>query len=742
MQYRSLKRAGVSIGAIASALGAAALPTGAALAQTAGADQAGGRDTITVTAQRREESLQDVPVAISAFGEEDLENRQIRDVLDLQGKIPNAFISNGTGTANSARIFFRGVGEDESRGAIDPAVGIYVDGVYLGRTVGSLLDVVDVERIEVLRGPQGTLYGRNTNGGAIKLISKQPQPENSLDIGAGFGSDSRLQFRGVGNLAFTDQTAARFAILYKERDGFHELIPNGDLADNAREVGREEVLSMRGSIRHEFTESWSAMVAVDYTNDKSDPNPSSIIAESDDPSVVTDADGDIFTIEPQPGVVCSSATPPNFLPVGCFSDFSSDIDIFGASLNLNGQIGVFDVASITAYRSMEDNLSTIVGFPLQQNTDQDQFSQEITLSSNFAGPFNFVSGLYFYTEDATLDSTFISDFLVDVETQSFAVFTQGDLDVTDSLTLTAGVRYTTEERDFFGENESNAASATPFSPNSRTETIDSDNVNFTVKLNYAFTDDVSVYASFANGFKTPGFSPDCFGPTACFLPVEEEQLDSFEVGLRSEFFDNRVRFNATYFYNDYQDLQLSGTVPDLGFTRFNVDKAKIQGVEVEANFYPTEYLELFGNFGFLDAEYDSVTEQQAGAITNQGASCPGGVATIECALGLELKNAPEFKVNAGFLATLPALRGEFTLGGDMAYEDESFALLANNPGSLVDPGVTFNARLAYRPDRGPWSIAFWGQNLGDREYFRAATAPNQVFAMPPRTWGVDLNVSF
>ena len=731
------------MGAIGAVLGAIALPA-TALAQTVDGDSADatGRDTITVTAQRREESLQDVPVAISAFGAEDLENRQIRDVLDLQGKIPNAFISNGTGTANSARIFFRGVGEDESRGAIDPAVGIYVDGVYLGRTVGSLLDVVDVERIEVLRGPQGTLYGRNTNGGAIKLISQRPQSENSLDIGAGFGSDSRLQFRGVGNLAFSDQTAARVAVLYKERDGFHELIPNGDLVGDAREVGQEEVFSIRGSIRHDFTETWSAMVAVDYTKDNSDPTPSSIIAESDDPSVVTDADGNLFTVEPQPGVTCSSFTPGIFQPVGCFSDFGSDIEIFGVSLNINGQIGTFDVASITSYRTMEDNLSSHIGFPFFQNTDQDQFSQEVTLSSNFEGPFNFLSGVYFYTEDAVLDTTFISDFLVDVETQSFAVFTQGDLDITDSLTLTAGVRYTTEERDFFGENESNAASATPFSPNSRTETIDSDNVNFTVKMNYAFTDDVSVYASFANGFKTPGFSPDCFGPTACFLPVEEEQLDSFEVGLRSEFFDNRVRFNATYFYNDYQDLQISATVPGLGFTRINADQAKIQGVEIEANFYPTENLELFTNLGFLDAEYDSLTEQQAAGITNDGAACPGGVPSVECALGLELKNAPEFKVNVGFLATAEALRGEFTLGGDLAYEDESFALIANNPGSLVDPGVTFNARLAYRPDRGPWSIAVWGQNLGDREYFRAATAPNQVFAMPPRTWGVDLNVSF
>ncbi len=741
-------RAAPSLIAIAVSCGAASLPT-AALAQD-GAD-AGSRDIITVTAQRREESLQDVPVAITAFGADDLETQQIRDVLDLQGKVPNAFISNGTGTANSARIFFRGVGEDESRGAIDPAVGIYIDGVYLGRTVGSLLDVVDAERIEVLRGPQGTLYGRNTNGGAIKLVSVKPQFENTIDFGLGFGSDNRRSVNATGNVAFSDDTAARFAVLYKERDGFHRITPNGDQAGDARDVGEEEVFSMRGTLLHQFDDAWSAMVAVDYTEDNSDPTPSSIIAESNDPSVTTDVDGNIFTVEPAPGVTCSSFVPVIFQAVGCFTGHDNSTEIFGVSLNVNGELGVFDVASITAWRSMEDDLATHISFPFFQNTDQEQFSQEVTLTSNFDGPFNFVSGFYFYNENARLDSTFFSDFRVDVETRSYAVFGQGEFDITDALTLTGGIRYTHENRDFAGLNLSNAASATPFSPGGRVETLETDNVNFTVKLDYELTDGVLVYGSYATGFKSPGFSPDCFGPTACFLPVNEEELKSFEAGLRSQFFDDRVIFNATYFYNDYQDLQLSATVPGLGFTRINADKAQIQGVEIEASFFPTEYFEVFGNLGWLDAEYDSLTESQAEGITNSGAPCAGivpfgdparGAQVIDCALGLELKNAPEFKIGAGFLATLPVWRGDLSLGADVAYEDESFALIANNPGSIVDPGATFNARIAYAPSDGPWRIAFWGRNLGDREYFRATTSVNQVYAMPPLTWGVDLAVSF
>ena len=630
----SKKSAGVSILSIVTAMGFGAAPV-TAFAQDGSDD--GGRDTITVTAQRREESLQDVPVAITAFGTEDLVEKQIRDVNDLQAYAPNIFISTGTGTANSARIFFRGVGEDESRGAIDPAVGIYVDGVYLGRTVGSLLDVIDVERIEVLRGPQGTLYGRNTNGGAIKLISVQPQFENSADLEVGFGSDSRISARGVGNIALSDSTAFRFSGLYKERDGFHNLIPNGDLADRAREVGQEQVLSLRGSLRQDFGEAWSAVVAVDYTKDDTDPTPSSIIDRADDPSVVTDVDGDIFTVEPAPGGTCTSFAPLIFRPVGCFDAFSSEVEIFGASLNVKGELGNIDVNSITAYRSMEDDLSTHITFPFFQNTEQEQFSQEITFATNFEGPLNLIAGVYFYKEDARLDSTFFSNFRVDVDTKSYAFFGQASYDITDRLRLTGGVRYTNEDRDFIGENLSNSASATPFTPGGRVETLDTDNVNFTAKVDYNLTDDVMVYASYSTGFKTPGFSPDCFSPGACFLPVAEENLKTWEGGIRSELFDDRLRLNATYFYNDYEDLQISATVPGVGFTRSNAASARIQGIEIEANLYPADNFEIYGNLGWLDAEYRDLTMLQAATLTNAGASCPGGTATVECALGLELK---------------------------------------------------------------------------------------------------------
>lgn len=687
-------------------------------------------EEIIVTANRRAENIQDVPAAVTNLSSAELAERQVADVLDLQYQVPNISIATGTGTANSARIFLRGVGEDESRGAVDPAVGVYVDGIYIGRQVGSLFDLVDIDRIEVLRGPQGTLYGRNTNGGAIKLISVRPDQENQLDLQTTAGSDGRFDLRGAGNYALGEDTAVRLTALWRERDGFWDLRPNGDFAGQDREVGRLHTLAYRASLSHDFNPSWDMLLAYDHTLDRSDPTP-------DSAAPTNDADGDVFTIEPLPGVTCSAATPLTFRPLGCFTGYDSRIESQGLSANVSGDLGSYTFASLTGYRQMEDELATRIGFPFFQETDQDQFSQEFTITSDGEGPFNFVAGAYYFTEDVELDTTFVFPFTLTVETQSWAVFTQGDYEITPTDTITAGVRFTQETKDFSGANLSNPLLT-------RSESRDFENVSYTLKYDHEFSDDLLAYASYATGFKSGGWSPDCFSLAACFLPVEEETLDSIEIGLRSDLFDNRLRLNATYFFNTYENLQIGATVPGLGFTRFNVDETEIQGLEFEFDWQLTENFAVNGNLGLLDGEYTSVTLSQAGGLTNSGASCPGGIVTIECALGLELKNAPEYKGVLGVLYMLPLAGGELSLRGDVQFEDDSWSLVANGPPhALTDPGAIFNARIAFEPDHGRWRLALWGQNLSDEEYWRAASATSfTTYAAAPLTWGVDLGVRF
>ncbi len=758
---RTLSRSALSATAATLTLGLTATAAQAQEADQSATDEAvadpiADDNIVIITAQRRAQDLQDVPAAVTALSGAALEQRQIADTNDLQNQIPNAVISTGTGTSNSARIFFRGVGEDESRGAIDPAVGIYIDNVYLGRTVGSLVDLVDIEQVEVLRGPQGTLYGRNTNGGAIKISSVRPQiGETSLSGEVGYGNYDRIQAKATANIDAGGAGAFRFSGLYRERDGYFTLNPNGAFASlDGTEVGDEEVYSVRGSWFGELSDRVDFLAIVDYTKDKSQPVPSSIIAQTDAPGVLTDRDGDLFTVEPAPGVTCSAATPPNFIPLGCFSDFRSDVETFGVSYQLNADFDRVTVSSITAYRTLNDELSTHITFPFFQTTDQNQFSQELLINTNFNGPFNMVGGAYYYDEDAFIAFDFVFPFDVDTQTESFALFGQGNLEIGE-LTLTGGVRWTTEDRTVIG----NAGGPLAGFGTGIVRQFDTDNVTYTAKADYSFTDDILVYASYATGTKSPGASPDCFSPAACFAPVGEESLDSSELGLRTKFGGGIGTFNATYFYNDYQDLQISGTLPNGAFTRINAGEARIQGVEIEANLNPFDGLNIYGNASWLDAKYEELNFDQAGLISGSTLTRPGAACTaatpgspnyqqqiINCALGLDLKNAPEWKALLGFNYDILLGAGEMYLGADVAYEADSFALVANPAGALVEPGVRINARIGYRAPDDRFRVALWGKNLTDREYFRASTNTNgqgnQAYAAPPLTFGVDVGFKF
>jgi len=697
-------------------------------------------DVIVTTAQRRAESLQDVPVAVTVVDAAALETRNIEDTLDLQAVVPNLNIATNGGTANVARIFLRGIGEDESRGAVEPAVGTYIDGVYIGRLVGSLLDLVDLQQVEVLRGPQGTLYGRNSNGGAIKITSVKPQQDFAGSARVTYGNLNRFDGKAMLNVPIGETTAARISGLYKTRDGYVDANLNGDLVGNSREdIGAMDTIAIRGQLSQDIG-NWNILLSADYTEDDSDPVPGTI-----DPSI--DADGDIFTLEPAPGMTCSSFVPAPFLSVGCFSAYSNETKSQGVSATITGDFAGHNASSITAFRRLDDDLSTQIGLPFVQQTDQEQFSQEITLASDKEGPFNYVVGGFYFKEDLNLDSVFAFPFRVASDVESFAVFGQAEYEISDRATLTGGLRYTTEDREFEGINFAFENGSGIFT---RFEDQSNDQVSYTVKGDYDVTEDLLVYASYATGFKGSGFSPDCFSPAACFLPVDQEEVDTIEFGFRSEIWDKRLRLNGTYFYNQYDNLQIGATVPGLGFTRFNVDETEIQGIEMELQFRPSDRFELTANLGLLDGEYKSLTESQAGGLTNDSAGCPGttmlsGQALIDCALDLELKNGPDYKANIAAVYTHPfANGGELDIGGDISFEDDSFALVANTPfNALSDIPTLINARIAYRPADSFWDVSLWARNLTDETYHRAGTATaNAVFPSEPATYGVTLGLNF
>ena len=435
------------------------------------------------------------------------------------------------------------------------------------------------------------------------------------------------------------------------------------------------------------------------------------------------------------------------MPIGCFPLYDNTTDSSGVSLGITGDLGNYTLQSLTGYRQMEDDLVTRIGFPYFQMTDQDQFSQEFTLTSDFDGPFNYVAGLYLFNEDVQLNTTFVFPFELGVDTESWALFGHGTYELSPMTALTAGIRYTDETKDL------NARNVAFFDPGTgafgRTESASFNNTSYEIGIDHDFNDNVMAYAKFATGFKSGGWSPDCFSPTACFLQVDPEELDSFEIGAKTSWPETGLTFNATWFHNQYEGLQIGATVPGLGFTRFNVEETEIQGFEFEMNWAVSEALTFFGNLGILDAEYTSVTGDQARGLTNNGASCPGidptvDAEAIECALGLELKNAPEYKGQVGAQFVTPFHNGELTFTGDISFEDDSWSLVANNPPhALTDVDALFNARVAYEPNDANWSVSLWGQNLTDEEYWRAASASSfTAYASPPMTYGIDFNIRF
>ena len=258
------------------------------------------------------------------------------------------------------------------------------------------------------------------------------------------------------------------------------------------------------------------------------------------------------------------------------------------------------------------------------------------------------------------------------------MFGQGTFAVNDQLSLTAGVRATNDEKDFDGVGPFGFA---------RMDSQEFDNISYTIGADYRFNDNVLGYAKYSTGFKSGGWSPDAFSGTSVFLPVDEETLDSFEVGLKTDWND-KVRVNAAAFFNQYEGLQIGATVPGLGFTRFNVDETEISGLEVEGVWQVTDNFQINGNYGLLDAKYTSVTGDQARGLTNNLANPIAGCAgldpavdaqAIQCALGLELKNAPEFKLTLGALYTKPVFNGEFIFSADARWEDDTWSLVANAP---------------------------------------------------------------
>ena len=677
----------------------------------AASEASSGVEEITVSALRRSSRLQDTPVAVTALSAETLDRRQIFNVLDVAGQVPNLAIDPVTGIGNAARVFLRGVGEDQAVFTADPGIGTYVDGVYFARTFGVLFDLVDVDSVEVLRGPQGTLFGRNTPGGAILVNSRAPSLDELRGVAEfNYGRFNEVFIRGALSMPLArDLAAASVSAVYRTRDGF-VAAPN-----IGRDVNARDVASLRGQLLLTPASNLSVRVIADKTWDNSD----AFVPVSN------------FSGEPNSLLVTQAGEDP-----------SARFTMGGVSANVSWELGKVTLGSITSYRELtqvatldnDGELRRISGQII--DAGQNQFSQEVTARYDSERLQAMVGFFYFHEfndyDTVTLIGSRPNPAVAiarpdtsEQVTRSYAVFGQATFKLTPDVGLTAGGRYTWDEKRFVNNQPSvpgvfgGTEKWRDFSPR--------------VGLDWRVNDQLFMFASYAQGFKAGGFNRSNSAIVAN-TPYDPENVDTIEFGLKADLADRKLRANLTFFNNEYKGLQLSAFDLDTGTTRrFNAASARTRGLELETTARPTKDFEAFFSVGYLDARYNEFFDLVGGVLTDVS--------------DRRLKGAPQLEWTAGF-GWEPELPngGTIRIGGDVNFRDELFNNVANTPGITTPPRTLVNGMLRYTtPDRKLQFTAS-GRNLLNRQFpvngIFIGNLISALYPSEPMTWMLSARVNF
>ncbi|MBK8284660.1 MAG: TonB-dependent receptor [Ahniella sp.] len=690
--------------AITLALGAGSVfaQSDTAPAESAESTEANKLEAITVTARRREETLQEVPIAVTAFTETAIENMNIQDMSDIDTQVPNLTVYAARGSSSTVTAYIRGVGQSDPLWGVDPGVGVYIDDVYVARPQGALLDVVDLERIEVLRGPQGSLYGKNTIGGAIKFVTKPLLPEFSSSTTFAVGTHSQLDVKTSLNAPLgSDAVVARVSVASLNRDGY------GENRFNGQPVSDKEILVGRGTIGFYPNDNVSLLLNIDHMDDQSGVRGGRRLNAFNafDPLRTAPFDDRYDIASGMPNV--------------------NDTSMDGASATLNWNIDdAWWFKSVTAYRESETD--TNIDFDQLPNriTDvralyaDEQLSQEFQF--NYTGDqLTGVFGLFWF--DGEAGGTVFNNFLNAsfgttngvVDTESLAVYGEGTYAINEAWSITGGLRWTDEEKgaDVLNRAFSNSTFTTPIAtPADFTDSVSFKNLSPKISVDWQATDDIMFYGLVSRGFKSGGFNirANVTAVPQSARPFDDESVTSFEIGTKQAWRDQTVFFNASYFYNNYKDIQLSvftafdsngdGT-DDAFFGDFtNAGKAHIQGVELELQAMPTEQFGISGNVAWLDAEYDE--------FINRG---------VDIADAQKFTNAPELSAAVNVTYTWEAFGGDLFARAGASYQDKVYPTTDLSE-VIAQPGYTlFSAGLVWRGD-GPWMFSLQGSNLGDKEY--------------------------
>lgn len=728
----------------------------AAIAQQAGASEA--LEEITVTARRREESLQEVPIAVSAFSGQQLKEVGAVDITALSNYTPNVQLEVSRATNTTLTAYIRGIGQQDPVAGWEGGVGIYLDDVYLARPQGTVFDIYDVERIEVLRGPQGTLYGRNTIGGAVRYVTKRLSRETELSVQASLGTYSQADLILKGSTPVSDTFRIGGTLAMFTHDGWGDYLVTGE------ENADKDILAGRVSMEWEPSDALFVRLFGDYSVDDSTSRQGHRLLPGPAGEPVLD---DVW--DTRAGISQLPASTGGLSPEATQGGIALEVD-----WTLNDQL---KLKSITASRSDRteswidfDNLA-VDYFDAPVVYDNEQFSQEFQFTyegERLAGIF----GLYYLDAnafdafDVVIFSSVTSFTLGDYDTKAWAGFFDFTYDINERWNVSFGGRYTEDERTARVVRETFLGLGSPYFGNDGaiSITVPSEGVpefngnrtdsEFTprVSVGFAPSDEHNLYLSYSEGFKGGGFDPrGAYNVPAVREGFAPETVESIELGAKSVWADGRLTTNVAVFMMDYTDVQIPGSilldndgdgeVDGFAGKVTNAGGAEVSGFEIEAVARFTDRFTATLALGVIDADYTEWLE----AATDPGTGEP---ILVDISDQREFQNTPETTLSANLRYELPLGPGALALLGGISYRDSTYQFEIPNPLTNQPSFTLYDLSAVWSSDDGKYELGLHGRNLGDEEYIAAAydfpTVVSSVigFYGPPRTVTLTGTVNF